>query len=137
LFSRTRDIEDDTGACLRISLNAHPTGIIVTLERRDQGQSPAARLSLNGAEILSAFIMAARLAAPQALPDELAGPPCPTRFRLDCKEGARVLIEQDNRFPLCIEARLWDRLYAELCLLLAHGRVHTQPHTYYAVASLH
>lgn len=137
MFTRTRDIEDDAGTCLRVSLSVHPAASTVTLERRDLDHRPSAHLTLHGAEILSGFIMAARLAAPQPLPDEATGHPCQTRFRLDCDDGARVLIEQEERFPLSVDARLWDRLYAELCLVLAHGREQTEPHTYYAVASLH
>lgn len=138
MFLRTRDIADGSdGACLRVSLNAHPAGTVVMLERRDQEHRPFARLSLHGAEILNGFVMAARLSTPQPIPDETTGQPCPARFRLECTAEPRVLVEQEDRFPLSIEARLWDRLYAELCLALAHGREQAQQHTYCPVASLH
>jgi hypothetical protein len=141
LFSRIRDIEDNSGTCLRISLRISlsitPAASTVTLERRDLDHHPSVRLSLYGAEVLNGFIMAARLSVPKPLPDETTGSPYPAHFQLDCDQGTRVLIEQEDRFPLSIDARLWDRLYAELCLVLAHGREHSQQHTYYAVASLH
>lgn len=125
-FSRTRDIEDSKGACLRVSMSAHADGATVTLERRDQPHRPSARLSLCGTEILSGFIMSARLSAPHAMPDEATDRPLPTRFRLDCSRELRVVIEQDEAFPVAIEARLWDRLYAELCLVIAHGRAQNE-----------
>lgn len=127
MFSRIRDIEDRLGACLRVSMSAHPGGApTVTLERRDQPHRPSARLSLCGAEILSGFLMSARLSAPHPMPDEEAADPLAARFRLECAPDARVVIGQDDHFPLAIEARLWDRLYAELCLVIAHGRAQNE-----------
>ncbi len=119
---RTRDREDGRGACLRIGITPHPGGATVALERRDQPHRPSALLSLYGAEILGGFIMSARLSAPDAVPDEAVPGPFAARFRLDCGEVHRIVIEQDDGFPMAIEAWLWDRLYAELCLVIAHGR---------------
>ncbi len=130
-FSRTRDIEDSNGACLRVSMSTHEGSATVTLERRDQPHHPSARLSLCGTEILSGFIMSARLSAPHAMPDEATDRPFPARFRLDCAREARVVIEQDHSFPVSIEAQLWDRLYAELCLVIAHGRAQGEAATKY------
>ena len=50
---------------------------------------------------------------------------------------AGVVIEQEDRFPLAIDAPLWDRLYAELCLVVAHGRALAHRDTYDPVRSLH
>tara|TARA_R110000787_G_scaffold130220_4_gene242170 strand:+ start:182 stop:583 length:402 start_codon:yes stop_codon:yes gene_type:complete len=122
MFTRTRDIGDDAGARLRISVAPHPAGAMVTLERRDQRHRPSIWLNLYGAEILSGFLMAARLSVPHPMPDEIAESACPTRFRLDCSPAAQVIVEQDEAFPLIIGSALWDRLYAELCLVTAHGR---------------
>jgi len=122
LYIRTRDIEDKVGTCLRIGIAPHPAGAMVTLERRDRMDRPAAVLSLYGTEILGAFLMAARLSAPFPMPDETVAGPFSTRFRLDCGPPVRVMIEQDEGLPLPIEELLWDRLYAELCLVTAHGR---------------
>lgn len=126
MYSRTRDIEDRQGTCLRVSISTRPHGALVSLERRDQPHRPCAQLSLYGAEILSGFLMSARLSAPHPMPDEETDTPHPARFRLDCAGEARVVIEQDERFPLAIGAQLWDRLYAELCLVIAHGRARSE-----------
>ena len=70
MFTRTRDIGDDAGARLRISVAPHPAGAMVTLERRDQRHRPSIWLNLYGAEILSGFLMSARLSTPHPMPDE-------------------------------------------------------------------
>ncbi len=126
MYSRTRDIEGRKGACLRVRISARPDGAVILLERRDQPHRPTAQLSLYGAEILSGFLMSARLSAPHPMPDEETDTPYPARFHLDCVPDARVVIEQDEHFPLAIDAQLWDRLYAELCLVIAHGRAQSE-----------
>lgn len=105
-----------------MSVAPHPGGAVVGLERCDQSHRPAVLLGLYGAELLGAFLLAARLSLPEPMPDEASGGPFPARFHLVCGPRARIVIEQDEAFPLTIEAPLWDRLYAELCLALAHGR---------------
>jgi hypothetical protein len=137
LFTRIRDLEDGRGARLRVSMSAHPSGAKITLERRDQPHRPSAQLGLHGVEILNGFLMSARLSAPYPMPDEEAECPFPARFRLECAAQARVVIEQEDRFPLAIDAPLWDRLYAELCLVVAHGRALAHRDTYDPVRSLH
>lgn len=122
MYARTRDIEDALGTRLRVSVAPHPDGAMVTLERRDQLHRPSILLSLYGAEILSGFLMSARLSMPEAMPDEAAEGRFSARFHLDCAPAARVVVEQEDAFPLIIDAPLWDRLYAELCLVTAHGR---------------
>ncbi|MCB2014200.1 MAG: hypothetical protein R3E11_03325 [Sphingobium sp.] len=122
MYSRTRDITNDLGACLRVTVASHPSGALVTLERRDQQHRPSISLNLYGAELLLGFIMSARLAGPDMLPDEATDTPFSSRFHLDYQPTARVVVEQDESFPLVIDAPLWDRLYAELCLVTAHGR---------------
>ncbi len=136
MYARTRDIEDGRGVCIRISVSPHPSGAIVSLERRDQLHRPSVLLSLSGTEILNGFIMAARLTSPHAMPDETTGSPFSARFYLEAHPIARVVIEQDDNFPLSIDARLWDRLYAELCLVIAHGRAFALQAQYHAQASL-
>lgn len=122
MYARVRDIEDGEGACLRICLAPHPSGALVTLERRDNPDRPAILLCLYGAEILSGFIMAARLSAPWPMPDETVEGNFSIRLHLDCGSPVQLWIEQDGGAPLTIGTLLWDRLYAELCLTLAHGR---------------
>lgn len=122
LYARTRDLESDGGPCLRVSVSPHPSGAMVTLERLDETHRPSILLSLFGAEILNGFIMSARLSMPHAMPSESTAGPFPARFHLDRIPAPRVLVEQDERFPVAIDACMWDRLYAELCLVIAHGR---------------
>ena len=122
MYARTRDLEDRLGTRLRVSVSPHPDGAMVTLERRDQLHNSSILLSLYGAEILSGFIMSARLSMPNPMPDEVAEGQFSARFHLDCGPSGRVVVEQEDSFPLFIDAPLWDRLYAELCLVTAHGR---------------
>lgn len=122
MYARTRDIEARGGICLRICIEPSPFGAMVRLERLDGACCPSALLSLYGTEILSGFVMAARLSIPFPIPDENVEGHLPVRFHLDCSGGARVVIEQEGNRPLLIDEPLWDRLYAELCLVIAHGR---------------
>lgn len=137
MFIRTRDIEDSSGTCLRVRLSAHTGDAEVKLERRDQDHRPSVSLSLAGTEILSGFLMAARLSAPRPLPDEITEYPCPTLFRLECTDETKLIIEQEGRHRLLIDQWLWDRLYAELCLVLAHGREQREQHKYHSLARYH
>jgi hypothetical protein len=122
LYARIRDIEDDKGRCIRVSVAPHPAGVLVGLERRDQPHKPSILLSLYGAEILAGFLMSARLSLPNPMPDEATEGPFSARFHLVCQPEARIVVEQEDSFPLSIDAPLWDRLFAELCLVNAHGR---------------
>lgn len=66
--------------------------------------------------------MSARLADPAGLPEEGCSGECPVRFRLCFDSGERrVEVDQLGR-RLILASGLWDRLYAELQLVLAHGR---------------
>lgn len=124
MFSRIRDIEDAFGACLRISVAPHPSGAVVALERRDTDSDDArVMLSLYGAEILAGFIMSARLTVPGAMPDEHAEGAFPARFHLSYTHGPAIaLVQEGSRARMLISSLLWDRLYAELCLVTAHAR---------------
>lgn len=121
--ARIRDIEDSFGACLRLAIAPHPSGAMVTLERRDQPDLPQIILNQYGAEILTAFIMAARLSMPHAMPEEVTEGPCASSFHLVTGHDPSIVIEQDGEGEqISIPATMWDRLYAELCLATAHGR---------------
>lgn len=122
LYARIRDLEDSGGICLRISMAPHPEGVMVTLERRDRPHHPQVILGLCGAEILAGFLMAARLSMPHGMPDEIVEGSFPVRFHLDCDPSLRVTIDPDDGTLFFIDEPLWDRLYAELCLVTAHGR---------------
>jgi hypothetical protein len=119
---RIRDIQDSFGTCLRLIVASHPSGAVVTIERRDLPKSPSVMLSAYGTEILTAFIMSARLSLPESMPDEAADGPFPASFRLSCGQRAAIVVEQeDANEQVEISANLWDRLYAELCLVTAHA----------------
>lgn len=83
---------------------------------------PCAVLDPFGAELLGSYLVSARLALPHGLPDEDTHRGLARRFRLVVKPDPMVEVSQGgaNLFP--IPARYWDRLYAELCLVVAHTR---------------
>jgi hypothetical protein len=119
---RIRDLQDSFGTRLRLVVAPHPTGAVITLERRDLPKNPSVMLSAYGVEILTAFIMSARLSLPESMPDEVADGPFPASFRLSCGQRAAIILEQDDADEqIEISANLWDRLYAELCLVSAHA----------------
>lgn len=120
---RIRDIEDSFGTCLRLIVAAHPAGAVVTLERSDLADSPSVMLSAYGVEVLSAFIMSARLSLPDGIPDEQVDGAFPAHFRLVVAPRPAISVDQDDaEESIVIEANLWDRLYAELCLVSAHAQ---------------
>lgn len=121
--ARIRDIEDGFGNCLRVGVAAHPTGAVITLERLDQSDHPAVMLSQFGGELLTAFILVARLSVPHPAPDEIVHGPFPATFRLVFGRTPIIVIDQDDsQDSVEIGVPLWDRLYAELGLVNAHAR---------------
>lgn len=123
MFSRSREISDALGGRLRLSVEGHPSGALVLLERPDQRGCDRALLDGYGAEVLWGYIMAARLALPQTLPEETIGGSFPARLRVARDPSTAILIVQDDAEPAFeIAASFWDRLGAELCLVIAHAR---------------
>lgn len=126
-YRRTRDIEDSLGTCLRIGIASHPQGAVTSLRRMDLPDQPIVMLSVYGAELLTAFIMAARLSVPGVMPDEVAEGLFPVHFHLSYGAEPAIIVEQYGEGDaICIGSTLWDRLYAELCLVTAHGREMTR-----------
>lgn len=120
---RVRDITDAMGARLRVSIDACPSGARIVVTQPDGRDRPQAVLDGYGAEVLSGYIMSARLALPQGLTDECIGGDHPTRFRLARSPAVALIITQAGlERPFAIPATFWDRLYAELCLVVAHAR---------------
>jgi hypothetical protein len=67
--------------------------------------------------------MSARLAVPDLLPDERIAGLWAATLRLEVDPVSRIEVETDARHPpVSIPCTLWDRLFAELSLVLAHGR---------------
>jgi hypothetical protein len=123
VFPRIREITDAFGERLRISVEAHPTGAMVVFDRPDRDIYPQAVLDGYGAEVLCGYIMAARLALPNTLPDECVDGPFASRFGLSTGDSfALVLAQKGARRNFEIPAPFWDRLYAELCVVVAHSR---------------
>lgn len=123
VYRRTRDIEDSLGTCLRISISSHPRGAVVTLKRMDLPDQPIVMFTLYGVELLTGFIMAARLSVPGTMPDEVAEGLFPVHFHLSNGAEPAIIVEQYGEGEtISIGSTLWDRLYAELCLVTAHRR---------------
>lgn len=111
------------GSRLRLSVEPHAGGALVFLEQFDARGRPRAMLDGYGAEVLVGYIMAARLALPQGLPDEFIGGAYPSRLCLSHKPTVALVITQaELERPFAISATFWDRLYAELCIVVAHTR---------------
>ncbi len=123
MFPRVREIIDAFGARLQVSVEAHPTGSLVVFNRPDRPLYPSAMLDGYGVEVLCGYIMAARLALPNGLPDETVDGPFPARFALARGDQVTLVMQQPNEHRgFEIPAPFWDRLYAELCVVIAHSR---------------
>jgi hypothetical protein len=123
VLPRIREITDLTGARLSVSIERHPAGALIILESPDERGTPRAMLDCHGAELLTGFIMAARLAQPYGLSDETVEGTFPARFSLAPGDDVAIAIAQRGRpVPFAIMTSFWDRLYAELCIVVAHGR---------------
>jgi hypothetical protein len=122
LFPRIREITDAFGGRLQVSVEEHPSGALVVLERPDMTGRPRILLDGYGVDVLSGYIMSARLAVPHELPDEHIDGMFATRFRLGLDPCAVLALHQASGPALDIPAPFWDRLYAELCLVAAHAR---------------
>lgn len=126
MFRRVREIADPFGSVICISVEPHPNGALVVVDRPARhGLNAHHKVMLDayGADILLGFIMSARLAVPGDMPEEIIAGAFPARFRLVNKPAALVVIDQLNQpGSLRLPETLWDRLYAELCLVCAHAR---------------
>jgi hypothetical protein len=122
LFPRIREITDAFGGRLRVSVEEHPSGALVVIERPDVTGRPRVLLDGYGVDVLCGYIMSARLAVPHPLPDEHVDGLFGTRFHLALEPSAALALTQDTTKGIDIPAPFWDRLYAELCLVAAHAR---------------
>ncbi|WP_284052226.1 hypothetical protein [Stakelama marina] len=104
-------------------MEPHPGGALVVIDRPDSPRAGKVMLDAYGADILLGYIMSARLAVPGEMPEEEIGGAFPTRFQLENEPASAVIIDQLHQpRPFHIPAPLWDRVYAELCLVCAHAR---------------
>ncbi|PSJ41962.1 hypothetical protein [Allosphingosinicella deserti] len=125
--SRIRELTDPFGLRLRISVEPHPKGAMIVLERYDAAGRPRIHLDSYGGELLSGFIMAARLALPHPLPNERCDGAFPSELSLTHEPKVSIRVRQDDTgVSLEIPAPFWDKLYAELCLVIPHAREFTR-----------
>lgn len=123
MFPRIREITDSLGQRLRVSVEEHPSGALIVLERPDRAARRRVLLDGYGADVLGGYIMSARLTAPQALPDDHVDGPFATQFRLALDPAPAIALDQEaGDAAIEIPSPFWDRLYAELCLVAAHAR---------------
>ncbi|MXP10431.1 hypothetical protein GRI68_09605 [Altererythrobacter halimionae] len=123
MFPRVREIADPFGGVVRISIEPRPGGALVVIDRPDAETPANVTLDTYGADILLGYIMSARLAVPDEMPEEEIGGAFPTRFQLEPHPEAAIIVDQLNdEEPLRIPVTLWDRIYADLCIVCAHAR---------------
>ncbi|UUR07514.1 hypothetical protein [Sphingomonas glaciei] len=121
---RIRDIIHRDGARLRLSLAAGDSGDgpLLRLTEPEALFPASVMLDLYGIELLAGFLMSARLSAVGELADESCTGDTPLRMRLCAQGGANWVEIEQSGTRLLLHRKLWDRLYAELQLALAHGR---------------
>lgn len=121
---RIRELVDATGLRLRVTLQAQAGEPVVLIARPDLDTDQVVRLDLAAADVLCGYLLAARLSGRQQLADEETLGRRPALFSLEHEPIARVEIRAHvlDGEPVSIPATLWDRLYAELCIVAAHGR---------------
>lgn len=119
---RIREIIDATGIRLRVTLDTGVHGPSLRLGRPDL--EAEVRLDVNGADLLCGYLVAARLAGRQQLPDETSYGPLAATFSLAHDPVVRIEVRRHllDDAMLTIPATMWDRLYAELCIVGAHAR---------------
>ena len=122
IFSRSREIIDAFGLRLQLRAERHPGAMSVTFARPDLSGRPHLTLDQYGADVLAGFVMSARLAGKGDLPDEHLAGPHGIVLRLVRDPVSAILVEKPSGPALAIPSGLWDRLFAELCIILAHGR---------------
>jgi hypothetical protein len=123
VFPRIREIVDPFGLRLRVCVEPHLTGALVSIERPDLSSNPRICLDPYGAEILSGYIMASRLALPHDLPGESVRGAFACELRFLREPKVSIELEQAGQGALLdIPATFWDKLYAELCLVIPHVR---------------
>ena len=123
IFPRVREIADPFGEVVRISIEPRPGGALVVIDRPDAKSPTNVTLDTYGADVLLGYIMSARLAVPGTMPEEEIGGTFPTRFQLEPEPEAAIIVDQLNdEEPLRIPMSLWDRVYADLCIVCAHAR---------------
>jgi hypothetical protein len=118
---RITDIVHDSGRRLRVGLDRSGDETMILQLSDPLSPCEPVLLDLYGSELLAGFVMNARLTAGGFLREERCGGLFGCRLRLLSGAGAAIELVQ-HRSRLLVPDVLWDRLYAELTLALAHGR---------------
>ena len=118
---RIRDIVHDNGRRLRVGLDRSGDQTMILQLSDPLSPGEPVLLDLYGSELLAGFLMNARLTANGMLGEERCGGLFGCRLRLVQTPGDAIELVQ-HRSRLFVPDILWDRLYAELMLALAHGR---------------
>ncbi len=120
---RIRLLSDARGRTLRISTDRYLDHAVIVLERPDDTGAEAVMLDTEGAELIAAYIMAARIASPGSLAPECWESAFPASVKLLDGAGDVITVGQPpGNDRLDIPAAFWDRLYAELCLVIPRTR---------------
>ena len=123
MFRRVREIVDPAGERLRVSVDMLAGRAVTIIDLPSRGKAPPIVLSAYGTELLGGYIMSARLALPHGLPDEHVAGGCATRFELVREPLPSIRITQNGcASGVEIAHPFWDKLYAELCMVIAHSR---------------
>lgn len=123
-YPRVREITDSLGAQLRVSLEPHPgCGAMITLQRIDQSHRPRTFLDGLGTEVLLGFIMSARMALPASVPEEAVEGAFPVQMTLLHQPKVAIeIVQKSDGGAMEIPAPFWDRLCAELMLVIPYAR---------------
>ena len=123
MFRRVREIVDPEGKRLRVSVDRLAGRAVTIIDLPSRGSAPRVVLDAYGTELLGGYIMSARLALPHGLPDEHVAGGCATRFELVREPLPSIRITQKGcAAGVEIAHPFWDKLYAELCMVIAHAR---------------
>ncbi len=122
MFPRVREIIHSNGERLRVSVHACSGGAVTVIEHPVRRGSGQVMLDAVGVELLGGYLMSARLALPAGLPEERMIGSLGASFQLDLEPEPCIHIRQDGGRAVEIPACFWDKLYAELCLVVAHSR---------------
>lgn len=117
---RVRELEDAFGTTLTLSVEPHPSGATILIERWDVEQS--VMMDAYGAEILGVTLLLARLSSPDPIPDERLNGRFPLHIALVGHPAPHVAVTAMNGGTVHIPVHMWDRLYLELALACAHAR---------------
>lgn len=123
MFRRVREIVDPSGDRLRVSVGTLAGRAVTIIDLPTRGTASRIVLDAYGTELLGGYIMSARLALPHGLPDEQVAGDCHTRFELVREPASTIRITQNGcAAGVEIAQPFWDKLYAELCMVVAHAR---------------